>query len=58
MLHMTEPFISAEIAYRQEKIRASFTNAESRRRYRRQRRALRSQPALPQHAHSHPAVSR
>jgi hypothetical protein len=58
MMHVTEPFISAEIAYRQEKIRASFVNAEARRRYRRQRRALRSQRALPQHARSHPVVSR
>ncbi|MEP6526381.1 MAG: hypothetical protein ABJA86_04380 [Nocardioidaceae bacterium] len=55
---MTEPFISAEIAYRQEKIRASFANAEARRRYRLERRALRSQRALPQQARSHPVVSR
>jgi hypothetical protein len=34
MMHVTEPFISAEMAYRQEKIRASFANAEARRRYR------------------------
>ncbi len=58
MMHVTEPFISAEIAYRQEKIRASFANAEARRRYRLQRRAQRSQRALPQHARSHPVVSR
>jgi hypothetical protein len=58
MLHVTEPFISAEIAYRHEKTRASFANAEARRRYRRQRRTLRSQRALPQHARTHPVVSR
>jgi hypothetical protein len=58
MMHVTEPFISAEIAYRQEKIRASFANAEARRSYRRQRRALRSEQAVPQHARSQPVVSR
>jgi len=58
MLHLSEPFIGAEIAYRQEKIRASFAQAEARRRYRQQRRARRSQLALHPHLRSRPVVSR
>jgi hypothetical protein len=58
MLHVSEPFVSAEIAYRQEKIRASFAGAEARRRYRQQRRAGRSRLVLPQQLRSRPAVSR
>ena len=58
MLHASEPFVSAEIAYRQEKIRASFAGADARRRYRRQRRAFSHQPVVPQHPLSSPLVSR
>jgi hypothetical protein len=58
MLHLSEPFISAELAYRQEKIRASFAGAEARRRYRQERRARRNAPASPPYARRRPAVSR
>jgi hypothetical protein len=59
MLYTTKPFSSAELAYRQEKIRASFAQADSRRRYREQRRRARStRLALRHRAHQQPAVSR
>jgi hypothetical protein len=59
MLHMSEPFISSEIAYRQEKIRASFANAGARRRYRQQRRRARGNwLALPHPTHRLPLISR
>jgi hypothetical protein len=59
MLYTTKPFSSAELAYRQEKIRASFAEADARRRYRQQRRqARRNQLALRQRLHQQAAVSR
>jgi hypothetical protein len=58
MLHVSEPFAGAELAYREEKIRASFAGAQARRRYRQERRARRNRLALPQYARRRPVVSR
>jgi hypothetical protein len=59
MLYLSEPFSSAELAYREEKIRASFVQAQARRRYRQQRRRERGNwLALPHPTHRLPLISR